>query len=79
MKTISEIGKWVLFSILFTVGALAFIVICGESDELSLGEFFLWKIAAGFVIYVLYLIGKKLYAENLLPEKVLKDLEEDEV
>lgn len=80
MKTIcKEIGKWVLFAILLTVGAIAFMVFCGESDEMPLGQFFLWKLAAGFVLYICYLIAKKLYAEDLLPERVKKDIEEDEV
>ena len=68
-----------MFAILLTVGAIAFMVFCGESDEMPLEQFFLWKLAAGFVLYICYLIAKKLYAEDLLPERVKKDIEEDEV
>lgn len=80
MKTdIKEIGKWVLFGTLCTIGTIAFMVLAGESDEMPLGQFFLYKIAAGFVLYLCYLVGKKMYASGLLPERVKKDLEEDEV
>ena len=80
MKTCKEIGKWVLFAVLLTVASLAFMVFCGESDEMPLGQFIVWKLAAAAVMYVCYLVGKKLYAEDLLPEKVIKDIaEEDEV
>lgn len=80
MKTCKEIGKWVLFAVLLTVASLAFMVFCGENDEMPIGQFIVWKLAAAAVMYLCYLVGKRMYDAGLLPERVMKDLdEEDEV
>lgn len=78
MKTYKEIGKWVLFVTLGIVAALAFMVLAGESDEMSLGQFIVWKLAAAAVMYLCYLVGKRMYDAGLLPERVMKDLDEED-
>lgn len=77
MKTYKEIGKWVLFVTLGTIAAIAFMVLAGESDELSLGAFFLYKLIAGLVMYLCYLAIKKLYDTGMLPERVMNDFDFD--
>lgn len=80
MKTkFSKIGKWVLFCALGFIGCLAFLVLVGENDEMPLGRFFLLKIAAMVVLALCVFGYKKMYAAGLLPERVRKDIEEDEI
>lgn len=74
----TEIGKWVLFNALCLIGTLAFCVLAGENDEMPIGSFCLYKLAAMAVMYLCYCAGKALYAVGLLPRKVTQIIEEDE-
>lgn len=70
MKTTKAI-QWTVFSVLFTVGFLAFMVLAGEDDPsnpLPIGEWFLIKLSAMAVIGLCVLVGKWLNAKGLIPE-----------
>lgn len=67
-----------LFNALCLIGTLAFCVLAGENDEMPIGSFCLYKLAAMAVMYLCYCAGKALYAVGLLPRKVTQIIEEDE-
>lgn len=75
----SELGKWVLFYALGIIGVIAFMVLAGENDEMPFGTFLLYKMAAMAVLALCYCIGKRLYRAGLFPEKIYKELEDDEI
>lgn len=75
----TEFGKWVLFYALCIVGFLAFMVLAGENDEMPLGKFVLYKMAAMAVLALCFYIGKRLRRAGLLPTKIYEEIEEDEI
>lgn len=75
----TEFGKWVLFYALGIVGFFAFMMLAGENDEMPLGKFILYKMAAMAVLALCYCIGKRLYRAGILPKKIYEKIEEDEL
>lgn len=75
----TEFEKWVLFYALGIVGVLAFMVLVGENEEMPLGKFFLYKMAAMDVLALCIYIGKRLRRAGLLPTKIYEEIEEDEI
>lgn len=76
----SEIGKWVLFFALCSIGTISFMILAGEEDPydpMPLGTFFLYKFGALGVIGLCIYIGKKLYAAGMLPKRIIKEIEEE--
>lgn len=77
VEAIKTIGKWALFIGLCSVGTIAFIVVAGESDELSLAEFVLCKLAAIAVMGACYLSGRVAIRHNAMPEWIIELSRED--
>lgn len=73
-----RIAQWSIFSTLFLVGFVAFLILCGEDtpgQPMSDTVFFGSKLAAGAVLYLCVLVGKYFDRRGLLPE--MEDPEED--
>lgn len=74
-----RIAQWGIFSTLFIVGFIAFIILCAEDtpeQPMSYIFFFGSKITAFAVIYLCIYVGKILYQHGLLPE--MENPEENE-
>ena len=76
-----RIAQWSIFSMLFLVGFVAFLILCGEEtsgQNISELDFFGSKLAAGAVLYLCVLVGKYFDRLGLLPEVEDPEKEEQE-
>lgn len=71
MKQHSKIIQWLVFSLLFILGFLSFVILAGEEDPmnpLSFEKFFLIKGTAGLSLYLCVRLGSWLNTKGLIPE-----------
>lgn len=76
MKTYSKLTQWIVTGLLFTWGAVSFIILAGEEDPMNpmpLGKFFLLKIGAMLSLGLCCLTGKWLNGKGLIA-----DIDEDD-
>lgn len=79
-KTIIKCAQWAVFSALFFVGTIAFMVLAGDEDPMNpmpFGRWLLIKALAMVVIAVLIWGGKRLYKKGYLPEYIDTVTEEE--
>lgn len=71
--------QYVILAGLFIIGTIAVLMILGEEapeSKLSLFEFFVLKILAGFALFGIYHTGVWFKNHNLLPLSFIRELED---
>lgn len=74
---VTKLAQYVLLTILVAIGFIAFMVLAGESETMTLGCFVAYKGVSLAVLALCFFVGKKLYQIGLLPEWIVEDIDSD--
>ena len=81
MKRGSELLKNILFYSIMAIGFALFMIVVGEESPdspMTLGEFFLWKFGALAGLYLLFMLGKRLFKAGLMASDLYDELNREE-